>query len=109
MNSAFTKMQRIGAVAAMLAAGALWAGAAPGADGQDANAQPPADKSLAEQIFDTIDSTARNQSGLSCCSRERGRMPGDVRALETGSDALQSSSFPGSLGAHNRALLGRGT
>jgi catalase len=47
MNSLFTRTQRIGAGAALLAAGALWAGATSGADSQE-------DKSLAEQIFDTM-------------------------------------------------------
>ena len=49
MNALFTRIQRIGAGAALLAAGALWAGTTSGAD-----SEPPADKSLAEQIFDTM-------------------------------------------------------
>src|SRR5271169_568715 len=44
MNSSFRAIQRLGAVAALLAASALCAGAASGAD----------DKSLAQQIFDTM-------------------------------------------------------
>jgi catalase len=48
MNSSFTKIRRIAAGAALLAAGGLWAGAAFGADDQEA------DKSLAQQIFDTM-------------------------------------------------------
>ena len=44
MNSSFKAIQRLGAVAALLAASALCAGVASGAD----------DKSLAQQIFDTM-------------------------------------------------------
>jgi catalase len=44
MNSSFKAIQRLGAVAALLATSALCAGAASGAD----------DKSLAQQIFDTM-------------------------------------------------------
>jgi catalase len=54
MNSSFKRIERIGAVAALLAASALCAGAASGADGQEAGAKPPADESLAQQIFDTM-------------------------------------------------------
>ena len=49
MNSSFTRIRRIAAGAALLAAGGLWAGATSGADGQDAG-----DKSLAQQIFETM-------------------------------------------------------
>ena len=49
MNPSFTTIRRIAAGAALLAAGALWAGATSGTDGQDAG-----DKSLAQQIFDTM-------------------------------------------------------
>jgi len=49
MIFSFTKFIRIGAGAALLAAGALWAGAASAADEQEAG-----DKSLAQQIFDTM-------------------------------------------------------
>jgi catalase len=48
MNSLFAKLQRIAVAAALLAATALWAGVACAADGQDG------DKSLAQQIFDTM-------------------------------------------------------
>lgn len=44
MKSSFEAIQRLGAVAALLAASALCAGVASGAD----------DKSLAQQIFDTM-------------------------------------------------------
>src|SRR5208282_3392899 len=44
MNSSFKAIQRLGAVAALLATSVLCAGAASGAD----------DKSLAQQIFDTM-------------------------------------------------------
>ncbi len=46
MNSSFSALQRIAAGAAILAGGALWAAAAPGADGDD--------KSLAQQIFEAM-------------------------------------------------------
>jgi catalase len=49
MNSSFATMRRIAAGAALLAAGALWAGATSGADAQEVG-----DKSLAQQIFDTM-------------------------------------------------------
>ncbi len=49
MNSSFTTIRRIAAGAALLAAGGLWAGATAGADGQEAG-----DKSLAQQIFETM-------------------------------------------------------
>ncbi len=52
MNSSCTTIRRIGAGAALLIAGALCAGATLGADGQEAGAE--ADKSLAQQIFDTM-------------------------------------------------------
>ena len=52
MNSSFKKIQRVGAVAALLASGGLCAGATSAADEQEAGAQ--ADKSLAQQIFDTM-------------------------------------------------------
>ena len=48
MNSSFTKLQRIAVGAAFLTATALWAGVTCAADGQDG------DKSLAQQIFDTM-------------------------------------------------------
>ena len=54
MNGSFIKMQRIAAGAALLAAGALWAGAASGAEGQEGGGDAAADKSLAQQIFDTM-------------------------------------------------------
>jgi hypothetical protein len=54
MNSSFKTIQRLGAVAALLAAGALCAGTASEAHGQDAGAKPSVDKSLAQQIFDTM-------------------------------------------------------
>jgi catalase len=54
MNGSFIKMQRIAAGAALLAAGALWAGAASGAEGQEGGGEAAADKSLAQQIFDTM-------------------------------------------------------
>ncbi len=46
MNSSFSALQRIAAGAAILAGGALWAAAAPGADAED--------KSLAQQIFEAM-------------------------------------------------------
>jgi catalase len=49
MDSSFTRMQRMAAGAALLAAAACWAGATSGADGEEAG-----DKSLAQQIFDTM-------------------------------------------------------
>jgi catalase len=54
MNGSFIKMQRIAAGVALLAAGALWAGAASGAEGQEGGGDAAADKSLAQQIFDTM-------------------------------------------------------
>src|SRR2546426_6306297 len=57
------KMQRIAAGAALLAAGAFWAGAPSGADGQQAGVQPPADKSLAQQIVDTMLQARRIKPG----------------------------------------------
>ncbi len=55
MNCSFKKIQRIGAGAALLAASALWPPAASGADDQEAaGVRPSAEKSLAEQIFDTM-------------------------------------------------------
>jgi len=46
VNSSFSALQRIAAGAAILAGGALWAAAAPGADAED--------KSLAQQIFEAM-------------------------------------------------------
>ena len=48
MNCSFTKLQRIAAGGALLVITALWAGVTCAADGQDG------DKSLAQQIFDTM-------------------------------------------------------
>ena len=47
MSSSLKTMRQIAGSVALLAAGAFWSGATSGADGQD-------DKSLAEQIFDTM-------------------------------------------------------
>jgi catalase len=55
MNSSFRKMQRIASVG-LLAAGTWWAGAGCAADGQD-------DKSLAEQIFETMIQVPGNNPG----------------------------------------------
>ena len=54
MSSSFIKVQRVGVRAALMAAAALWAGAVSAADTQEASAQPLTDKSLAEQIFETM-------------------------------------------------------
>jgi catalase len=54
MNSSSQAMQRLGAIAALLAASALCAGAASGAGDQKANAEPSTEKSLPQQIFDTM-------------------------------------------------------
>ena len=54
MNSDVVKIRRLAAGAALLAASALWAGATYGADDQEAGAQAPVAKSLAEQIFETM-------------------------------------------------------
>jgi catalase len=52
MNSFFRNIERIGAVAALLAASAFCADVASAADGQAASAAPSAN--LAQQIFDTM-------------------------------------------------------
>ena len=55
MTSSFKRSERIGSIAGLLAASAVYAGAAWGADGQPAGAQPSAtDQSLVQQIFDTM-------------------------------------------------------
>jgi len=46
VNSSFSALQRIAAGAAILAGGALWAAAAPGADAEE--------KSLAQQLFEAM-------------------------------------------------------
>ena len=54
MNASCQRIQRIGAVAALLAASAFCARAASAADGQEGGAGSSGDKSLAQQIFDTM-------------------------------------------------------
>src|SRR5271166_6132115 len=54
MNISVEKIQRIAIIAALLATSASSAGVAWGADAPEAGAQPAADKSLAQQIFDTM-------------------------------------------------------
>jgi catalase len=54
MDISFRKIQRAGALAVSLAASALCAGAATAADGQAAEADPSANQSLTQQIFDTM-------------------------------------------------------
>jgi catalase len=54
MNFSSNAMQRLGAIAVLLAASALCAGAASGAGDQKANAEPATEKSLPQQIFDTM-------------------------------------------------------
>ena len=54
MSSSFRRIERIGLVAALLAGSALYAGAALGADGQQAGAAPSAEDSLVQEIFDTM-------------------------------------------------------
>ena len=54
MNLSFKRIERIGLAASVLAASVLYAAAALGAEGQPAGAEPAADKSLTQQIFDTM-------------------------------------------------------
>lgn len=55
MNSSFKTIQRLGTVAALLAGSVLCAGAASGAGSEAATAESSAGKSLAQQIFDTME------------------------------------------------------
>ncbi len=59
MKTSFTKIQWIVAVGALLATGALLAGA----NGQEVGVKPPADKDLAHQIFDTMLQVPGNKPG----------------------------------------------
>ncbi len=54
MNASFKTIPRFGAVAALVAASALCAGAASEAHGQEAGPKTSGDKSLVQQIFDTM-------------------------------------------------------
>jgi len=54
VNLSFKRIERIGLAASVLAASVLYAAAALGAEGQRAGAEPAADKSLTQQIFDTM-------------------------------------------------------
>jgi catalase len=54
VSTSFKKTQWIWPVVATLAAGGLYAATALGADGQEAAAAPSADKSLVQEIFDTM-------------------------------------------------------
>ena len=59
MKTSFTKMQWIVPIGAVLAAGVMLAGA----NGQEVGVKPPADKDLAQQIFDTMLQVPGNKPG----------------------------------------------
>lgn len=63
MNSSFTKSQCIRSGAVLLAACAFGVGAPSGAGGQQAGAQPPPDKGLAQQIFDIMLQAPKTKPG----------------------------------------------
>src|SRR5207245_9514324 len=98
VNSSFSALQRIAAGAAILAGGALWAAAAPGADAED--------KSLAQQIFEAMAQDPGAKPGYRV-AHAKGIVCEGTFVPSAGAGTLsQARPFPGGSGPVRVRVLG---